>query len=101
MANVVVSVADRPYTMQCPDGEEDHLRELASLLDAEIVRIKQSVGLGLRVLFPEFDRIVLRADWGFPLSPGYSSFPGAFFLSFGQAFALPTVSVPSVLTETL
>ena len=44
MANVVVSVADRPYTMQCPDGEEDHLRELASLLDAEIVRIKQSVG---------------------------------------------------------
>jgi cell division protein ZapA len=44
MANVVVSVADRPYTMQCPDGEEDHLRELAALLDAEIVRIKQSVG---------------------------------------------------------
>jgi cell division protein ZapA len=44
MANVVVSVADRPYTMQCPDGEEDHLRELASLLDAEIIRIKQSVG---------------------------------------------------------
>ena len=44
MAKVVVSVADRPYTMQCPDGEEDHLRELASLLDAEIVRIKQSVG---------------------------------------------------------
>ncbi len=44
MANVVVSVADRPYTMQCPDGEEDHLRELAALLDTEIVRIKQSVG---------------------------------------------------------
>ena len=44
MANVIVSVADRPYTMQCPDGEEDHLRELAALLDAEIVRIKQSVG---------------------------------------------------------
>ena len=44
MANVVVTVADRPYTMQCPDGEEDHLRELASLLDTEISRIKQSVG---------------------------------------------------------
>jgi cell division protein ZapA len=44
MANVVVTVAERPYTMQCPDGEEDHLRELAQLLDAEVTRIKQSVG---------------------------------------------------------
>ena len=24
MANVVVNIAGRPYTMQCPDGEEDH-----------------------------------------------------------------------------
>lgn len=44
MANVIVTVADRPYTMQCPDGEEDHLRELARLLDTEVMRIKQSVG---------------------------------------------------------
>ena len=44
MANVVVTVADRPYTMQCPDGEEDHLRELATLLDTEVARIKSSVG---------------------------------------------------------
>ena len=44
MANVVVTVADRPYTMQCPDGEEAHLRELALLLDTEVARIKQSVG---------------------------------------------------------
>lgn len=44
MANVVVTVADRPYTMQCPDGEEEHLRELAQLLDTEVGRIKQSVG---------------------------------------------------------
>jgi len=63
--------------------------------------LKQSVGLGLRVLFPEFDRIVMRADWGFPVTPGYASFPGAFFLSFGQAFAMPGVPVPSVLTEKL
>jgi cell division protein ZapA len=44
MANVIVTVAGRPYTMQCPDGEEDHLRELASLLDAEVQRIQASVG---------------------------------------------------------
>jgi hypothetical protein len=64
-------------------------------------RLKQSVGLGIRVLFPEFDRIVLRADWGFPLTPGYPTFPGAFFLSFAQAFGMPGVPVPSVLTEKL
>jgi cell division protein ZapA len=44
MANVIVTVADRPYTMQCPDGEEEHLRELARLLDTEVQRIRRSVG---------------------------------------------------------
>jgi cell division protein ZapA len=44
MANVVVNVAGRPYTMQCPDGEEAHLQELANLLDTEVTRIRQSVG---------------------------------------------------------
>ena len=44
MAHVIVEVNGRPYTMQCPDGEEDHLRELARLLDSEVTRIKQSVG---------------------------------------------------------
>ncbi|MCB1380274.1 MAG: cell division protein ZapA [Alphaproteobacteria bacterium] len=44
MAHVIVQVNGRPYTMQCPDGEEDHLRELAHLLDSEVQRVRQSVG---------------------------------------------------------
>lgn len=44
MSNVVVNIAGRPYTMQCPDGEEEHLRDLAKLLDTEVGRIRQSVG---------------------------------------------------------
>ena len=44
MAHVIVEVNGQPYTMQCPDGEENHLRELAKLLDTEVTRIKQSVG---------------------------------------------------------
>jgi cell division protein ZapA len=44
MANVVVNIAGRPYTMQCPDGEEAHLKDLAKLLDTEVGRIRQSVG---------------------------------------------------------
>ena len=44
MAHVIVEVNGRPYTMQCPDGEEEHLRELARLLDSEVTRIRQSVG---------------------------------------------------------
>ena len=44
MAQVVVEVNGRPYTMQCADGEEPHLRDLASVLDAEVAKIKQGVG---------------------------------------------------------
>ena len=44
MAHVIVQVNGRPYTMQCPDGEEDHLKELAVLLDSEVTRVRQSVG---------------------------------------------------------
>jgi cell division protein ZapA len=44
MAHVIVQVNGRPYTMQCPEGEEEHLRELADLLDTEVQRVKQSVG---------------------------------------------------------
>jgi cell division protein ZapA len=44
LAHVIVQVNGRPYTMQCPEGEEDHLKELASLLDTEVLRVKQSVG---------------------------------------------------------
>lgn len=44
MAQVVVRVNDRPYTMQCGDGEEEHLAELAQLIDREVVKLKRSVG---------------------------------------------------------
>ena len=67
----------------------------------EAFQLKQSVGVGVRVLFPQFDRIVMRADWGFPLTAGYQTLPGAFSFSFGQAFGMPGVPVPSVLTEKL
>ena len=44
MAHVIVQVNGRPYTMQCPEGEEDHLKDLAELLDSEVQRVKSSVG---------------------------------------------------------
>ena len=44
MAQVVVKVNGRAYTMQCNDGEEPHLAELGELLDSEIDRIKDAVG---------------------------------------------------------
>jgi cell division protein ZapA len=44
MGQVIVQVNERPYTMQCPDGEEEHLTELARLLDSEVQRIRRSVG---------------------------------------------------------
>lgn len=57
------------------------------------LRPKQSAGGGLRVLFPQLDRVVMRADWGVPLTPGYlrGGFPGDIIVTFRQAFAMPTV----------
>jgi cell division protein ZapA len=44
MAHVIVTVNGRPYTMQCPEGEQAHLKELAELLDSEVQRVKTTVG---------------------------------------------------------
>ena len=44
MTQVVIEINGRSYTMECPDGEEEHLRELASLLDNQVRDIKSSVG---------------------------------------------------------
>ncbi|MDQ2644205.1 MAG: hypothetical protein M3020_10345 [Myxococcota bacterium] len=67
----------------------------------EQLSLRQSAGIGLRFMFPEFDRIVLRADWGFPLSPGYATFPGALFFTFSQAFPVPGLSAPDVIADAL
>ncbi len=58
----------------------------------------QSAGLGVRFLFPQADRVVLRADWAFPFNPtpGYQTFPGAFYIGFGQAFPMPALPTPTV-----
>lgn len=60
---------------------------VADSLDALVW--KQSVGVGLRTLFPQADRIVFRLDWAFPLTEGYDTLPGTLFFTVGQAFLMP------------
>jgi hypothetical protein len=62
----------------------------------EALSLKQSVGAGLRILFPQANRSVFRFDWGFPLSSGYATLPGGFFVTFDQAFTMPELDTPSV-----
>lgn len=62
---------------------------------------KQSVGLGLRILFPQLDRYVLRADWAMPLSPGYDPLPGGLFVTFEQAFPMRGLAAPDLETRYL
>ncbi|WP_437874962.1 hypothetical protein [Sorangium sp. So ce513] len=55
------------------------------------MRLKQSAGFGVRALFPQLNRIVMRADWGFPLTRGYrepDALPGDIVVTFGQAFPM-------------
>jgi len=58
------------------------------------MRIKHSTGVGLRAVFPQLDRSVMRVDWGFPLTRSAAPegpFPGQFVVTFQQAFPLPVV----------
>ena len=50
------------------------------------IGIHGSVGLGLRVVFPQFNRSVLRVDFGVPLEKVLGSSSGAIVAKFGQAF---------------
>lgn len=59
------------------------------------LRPKSATGFGGRILFPQFDRVVFRADIGFPIAPqglppGVS--PYSYYFAFEQAFAVPVAS---------
>ncbi len=61
----------------------------------DVLRAKQSVGFGVRTLFPQINRLVLRVDFAFPLQRGPFPETGTntvvapfgFFFAFDQAFA--------------
>lgn len=55
----------------------------------DAIDVKGALGVGLRILFPQANRIVFRADWAFPISAGSEPLPGAVFATFGQAFSMP------------
>ena len=55
------------------------------------LRLKQSAGFGVRALFPQLNRVVMRADWGVPLTRGYrepDALPGDILVTFEQAFPM-------------
>lgn len=53
--------------------------------DLSDVRWHHGAGLGLRWLLPQFNRAVIRIDWGFPLDAP-ALLPGGASIAFGQAF---------------
>ncbi|MCA9520650.1 MAG: hypothetical protein KC609_06750 [Myxococcales bacterium] len=55
--------------------------------DYHKMRIKQGIGLGLRMVVPQWDRAVVRIDWGFPVAgSGGRIWPGNFVATMRQAF---------------
>ena len=62
---------------------------------------RQSIGTGLRLVFPQLERSVMRIDWAVPLELdpeiGVTSIlPGRFIVTFDQAFPMPGVDPPKV-----
>lgn len=67
----------------------------------DAARFRQDVGTGLRVVFPQLERTVMRFDWAVPLvldeEVGVTQvLPGRFVLTFEQAFPFPAVDPPFV-----
>ena len=66
------------------------------------ITLHQSVGAGLRILFPQLNRQCFRVDWAAPLTPGQGripdrTLPGGVYFTFGQAFDLPKLKLPEIL----
>lgn len=59
--------------------------------DGTNLAMKHGAGFGLRLLFPQLDRSVMRVDWGFALTPdpGVTSVFDGLVLTFSQAFGVP------------
>jgi cell division protein ZapA len=52
MAQLAIEINGRPYTVGCEDGQEAHLREIATLFDRYVRQVGQDVGqLGETRLF--------------------------------------------------
>jgi hypothetical protein len=63
----------------------------------EEIRPAQSVGMGLRVVLPQIDRVIIRGDFGFPIAAGdlpADVAPMSFFFSFHQAFRATNLPGP-------
>jgi hypothetical protein len=63
----------------------------------------QSLGAGVRVLFPQINRQVFRVDWAVPFTRGPQrqpdrALPGAIYFTFGQAFDFPKIKLPELLS---
>ena len=44
MPQVILQINDRNYTLQCGEGQEEHLRQLARMVDSEIASIRNKIG---------------------------------------------------------
>ncbi len=65
----------------------------------EKLRLKQGIGVGLRLGFPQLDRTVMRIDLGFPLTAGVqrNTWLDGLVLTFDQAFDMPSVGSSAVV----
>ena len=44
MAQLTIEVNGKPYIVGCEDGQEDHVRELAAMIDEQVRQVGQDVG---------------------------------------------------------
>ncbi len=46
MSEVTIKVGGRPYTLSCADGQEDHVRRLAAVVDGKLSALGENLAPG-------------------------------------------------------
>lgn len=62
MAEVILAIGGRSYTVACRDGGEDHLRNLATRVDAKVAEAQGAVGTASEVRQLLFAALLLADD---------------------------------------
>ncbi|UVO53145.1 cell division protein ZapA [Sphingomonas sp. SUN039] len=77
MAEVVLAVGGRSYTIACRDGGEDHLRALAARVDAKVEEARGAVGTASEVRQLLFAALLLADDLSEAKSAAHNGANGA------------------------
>lgn len=97
MAEVVLAIGGREYSVACRDGGEDHLRSLAKRVDAKVEEARGAVGTASEVRQLLFAALLLADDLAESAGASATAAPDAATLQALSALATRVESMADAL----